>query len=162
MQQQTGAPYAPSAEITNNSYRVLSSAPLADLAKDAQVEAIGVYQSANASKRSGESRTGQIEVHIRRSSKPVVLVLSSYEPVRWNLVSEPGARISAVLLSGYYQSQVVGAGTTRVITLGRSFAYQTGTTQYMALENDVARLIGKRINLFQGRYDGSSFSVGGS
>lgn len=162
MQQQTGAPFPPGAAISNSSYRPLGAAPLADLAKDAQVEAIGVYQSAHASRRSGESRTGQVEVRIRRSSKPVVLVLSSYEPVRWNLVSEPGAKVSAVLLSGYHPSQVVGAGTARVITLGKYYGYQTGTTQYKTLENDVAMLTGKRINLFQGRYDGSSFSVGGS
>ncbi|OGB23825.1 MAG: hypothetical protein A3I66_20745 [Burkholderiales bacterium RIFCSPLOWO2_02_FULL_57_36] len=160
--QQNDAAYPSGAVASSSAYRLGGTAPLADLAKDAQVEAIGVYQAANASKRSGESRTGQVEVRIRRSPKPVVLVLSSYEPVRWNLVSEPGVRIAAVLLSGYHQSQVVGAGTARVVTLGRSYAYQNGTPQYRALENEVTMFIGKRINLFQGRYEGSSFSVGGS
>jgi hypothetical protein len=134
--------------------------PIAALAKSAQMEAVGVYQGANGQARGGD-RTGDVQVRVRRSARPIVLILSSYERVRWNLVMEPGAQLSAVLVSGYYPSQVIGAGSARVVTSGSTYAYKNGSSEYAALERDVLRLTGKRIDIFQGRYEGISFSVGG-
>lgn len=135
---------------------------IAALSRDAQVEAIGVYKGkASASVASGGGhRQGTVEVRVRRSLKPTVLVLSSYEPVRWNVVPEPGAKIAAVLVSGYYASQVVGAGSARIAMTGSAYAYQQGSPQYNALNRDVMRWTGKGIAAFQGRYEGASFSVG--
>jgi len=149
------APMAPAAYGTTG--------PVGELVYDAQIEAVGVYQGANATLRSGEARrVGNVRVSVRRSSKPIVLVLSSYEPVRWMVLPEPGARISAILLSSYYQSQVIGASSARTVMLGRGYAYQRESSEYRSLENEVFRLTGKRISLFQGRYEGSEFSVGGN
>jgi hypothetical protein len=134
--------------------------PIAALAKSAQMEAVDVYQGANGQARGGD-RTGDVQVRVRRSARPIVLILSSYERVRWNLVMEPGAQLSAVLVSGYYPSQVIGAGSARVVTSGSTYAYKNGSSEYAALERDVLRLTGKRIDIFQGRYEGISFSVGG-
>lgn len=104
---------------------------------------------------------GAVEVSIRRSSKPVVLVLSSYEPVLWRLKLESGAKLSAVLVSGYYDSQVVGAGSARIVKIGSNHAYKSGGAEYNALNLEVLRLTGKTIGIFQGRYEGASFSTGG-
>lgn len=135
------------------------------LGRDVQVEAVGVYQGSNGGSRiggAGEGRgTRSVEVRIRRSSRPMVLVLSSYEAVRWVLVPDPGARLVAVLLSGYETSQVVGAGPARVVTLGRSYAYQQDSSGYNTLNQETMRWAGKGIGFFQGRYEGSSFQVGG-
>lgn len=140
---------------------VLAKGPLVDLARDAQIEGIGVYQgNGSGSQRSEARSTGYVEVRIRRSTKPIILVLSSYEPVRWMLVSEPGARLAGVLVSGYYPSQVVGAGSAPVIVSGSSYAYKVDSPQYRALNQSVANATGKEIGLFQGRYDGGQFSVG--
>jgi hypothetical protein len=133
---------------------------IAVLAKSAQMEAVGVYQGAHGQARGGD-RTGDVQVRVRRSAKPIVLVLSSYERVRWNLILEPGAQLSAVLVSGYYPSQVIGAGSARVVTSGSAHAYKNDSSGYATLERDVLRLTGKRIDVFQGRYEGTSFSVGG-
>jgi hypothetical protein len=91
----------------------------------------------------------------------VVLVLTSYEPVNWNVEADPGARISAVLLGGYNPSQVSGTRGVPQIDIGRVYAYQQGADGYGALEAAVARRTGKRIKTFQGRYSGESFVVGG-
>jgi hypothetical protein len=82
--------------------------------------------------------------------------------VRWMLVPEPGAQLAAVLVSGYYPSQVAGAGSARVIMAGDAYAYKQDSGQYEALNRQVLRFVGKGIGLFQGRYEGSNFSVGGS
>ena len=102
-----------------------------------------------------------VEVRVRRSAQPIVLVLSSYDPVRWMIISEQGARLAAVLVSGYHQSQVVGAGSARIINIGSAHAYKQESSQYHTLDSQVYRYTGKRINLFQGRYAGKEFTVGG-
>lgn len=137
--------------------------PLGSLAGNARIEAIGVYQATNPNARPGEPRkTGIVEVRVRRSDKPIVLVLSSYEPVRWMLISESGARLAAILLSGYHQSSVVGAGSSQIVNLGQNFAYSSDSREYKMLDEEVMRMTGRRIQMMQGRYDGSAFSVGGS
>lgn len=129
---------------------------------DAVVEGVGVYQGGPmGSQSTGGHKTGYVEVRIKRSSKPIVLVLSSYESVRWMLISEPGARLAAVLVSGYYPSQVVGAGSARVVMTGSSYAYKMESPEYRNLNLDALKWTGKSIGLFQGRYAGGSFNVGG-
>lgn len=130
--------------------------------RDVQVEAVGVYQGSLGGSRVGDARGARsVEVRIRRSSRPMVLVLSSYASVRWVLVPDPGVRLAAVLLSGYEPSQVIGAGAARVVTLGRNYAYQQDSSEYKALNLETMRWAGKGIGFFQGRYEGSSFQVGG-
>jgi len=131
----------------------------ADSYRDATVQAIGVYQG----KKIGESKTKPfIQVRVRPSGKPIVLVLSSYEAVRWVLIPERGARIGAVLVSGYESSDVIGAGQARIIRLGSLYAYERGSPKYAQLDDSVNKFLGKRIGTFQGHYEGENFSVGGS
>jgi hypothetical protein len=130
---------------------------------DAQVEGVGVYEAGGP--RSGTSykrQAGVVEVRVRRSSRPIALVLSSYEPVRWMIITEPGSRLAAVMVSGYHDSSVVGAGSARVYQIGQGYAYGQLSPGYGELQRTVTRWTGKPIGVFQGRYHGSSFSVGGS
>jgi len=166
---QQGAPMAPSVSAYGASragWETAGSripAQFADLAKDAQIESIGVYQGPRSSARSGNaSEAGQVEVKVRKAPKPILLVLSSYEAVRWNLSVEPGARLAGVLVSGYKSSQVTGNGAARVMMIGSNHAYKLDSNEYNALNTHVQRLTGKQIYYFQGRYEGTSFSVGGA
>lgn len=166
------APAAPAAAAPARPYSTPSrpssttdvgAGQLSVLAKDARVEAIGVYEGQGANHGPGKPRIpGNVTVNVRRSQSPLVLVLSSYESVRWVLKLEPGAKLSAVLVSGYHPSQVYGAGTARIIVLGSGYAYNNNSPEYARLEAEVRRQTGKTINLFQGNYIGSSFMVGGS
>lgn len=151
-------------------YPSASEAPAAEMgysqlgaiAKDARIEGVGVYQGLAPPHRSGSNRVmGVVRVAIRKSDKPIILSLSSYEPVRWFLTPESGAKVSAIILSGYHQSQVVNAGSARVINLGSNFAYDRSSSNYSKLDSDIYRMTGKHFSLFQGRYEGSEFSVGG-
>lgn len=132
--------------------------------KNAQVEAVGVYQGANSSGMiSSEGRKmGIVDVRVRRGSSPIILVLSSYEPVQWKVTLEPGAQLAGVLMSGYYQSQVTGIGSVRVLQMGRTHAYKRESHEYNALDRQVRSLTGGQgIGVFQGRYEGGSYSIGG-
>lgn len=135
-------------------------ASLAALARVNRMEAVGVYQGSAPSTGARGHKIGHVEVRVRRG-KPIILVLSSYEPVRWKVVLEPGARVVSVLLSGYYQSEVIGAGNARIVNTGSSFAYEAGSANQMALYRQTALYTGKAIDSFQGKYEGAVFTVGG-
>lgn len=138
-----------------------SNGLLNHLAENVQIEGVGVYQGLNVNRSRGEHTPGAVEVIVRRSKKPIVLVLSSYEAVNWRLMLAPGAQLAAVMVSGYYQSKVTGAGAVRVIDTGKAYAYKSDSAQYHALNREVATTFGKGMDIFQGRYDGEHFSVGG-
>ena len=140
-----------------------SSSVITDLAKGARVEAVGVYEGVGGEHQTGSSnrQAGAVMVHVKPSAQPIVLVLSSYEPVRWILLPESGAKIAAILLSGYYQSSVVGGGNARILSMGKAHAYKVNSPEYVALNMETMRYTGKNIDVFQGRYDGASFDVGG-
>jgi hypothetical protein len=131
--------------------------------KSARIEAVGVYEPrVFASAASSKEGSGPVDVVVRRSSRPLVLVLSSYRSVQWRLRMEPGARVEAVLHSGYEDSTVVGAGTARIVKIGTEYAYQGEGAAYQALQRQVARWTTRSIQQFQGSYQGSTFSVGGN
>jgi hypothetical protein len=135
--------------------------PVADLAKDANVEAVGVYESASGSHGRAKPRVaGPVQVILRRSSKPLVLSLSSNEPVNWKIVNQ-GAELKAVLLSGNHPSTVDGAGSARVVQIGSMYAYERNGQGFKALQDEVIRWSGKSIDVFQGKYSGGTFLVGG-
>ena len=135
---------------------------LGELPKEFRLEAAGVYQGVVAGlppTREGR-RMGTVEVRVLPSTLPLVLMLSSYDPVQWSLTLEPGAKLAAVLVSGYYRSEVVGAGAAKVIPIGGNYAYKQDTPQYNLLNLEAQRWTGKTIYLFQGKHEGASFSVG--
>lgn len=139
-----------------------STEPLASLVGDARIEAVGVYQGSGVANRGiTNAPLPTVEVRVRRSDKALTLVLSSYEAVRWLIITEPGVRLAGVFVSGYKQSSVIGAAPTRVITMGQKFAYSMNGKEFRELDEEFQRLTGRRISLLQGRYEGSSFSVGG-
>lgn len=141
---------------------VAPDAPLAALMRDANVEGVGVYEAKEKTIQTSPIRgMGKVRLSVRKSNRPLVLVLSSYEPVQWDLRMEPGARLAAVLLSSYHDASVQGAGSARVLKIGNTITYKQGDEGFQALQGQVRRWTGKPISVFQGEYAGSSFSVGG-
>lgn len=144
----------------------LSDAPtnkaLADLAKEAKIVAVGVYQSSGAPSRPGQpAGRGPVYVVVRKSSKPIVLVLSSYDPVDWRIQTDSRAELKAVLISSYSDSTVQGAASIENIRMGRTYAYERNSSGFTQLNAEVVSLIGKPIESFQGSYKAASFIVGG-
>lgn len=126
------------------------------LANHAQLEGIGVYQGS-----APHNTSSAIRIRVKKSTRPLILSLSSYESVRWIIAADPGAQIPTILLSGYKDSQVAGTNA-RVIRLGSQYAYERGSNNYTQLDNELLSLTGKRLSRFQGLYEGREFEVGGS
>lgn len=135
---------------------------LSHVPRDAQVAVVGVYESKAATpRRSDASRAlNVVRVNVQPASTPVVLVLSSYEPVRW-VIQNSGRKISAVLLSGYSESEALGAGNVPVLKIGATSAYKMESTEYERLKRDVRRYVSNPVRSFQGSYAGQEFSVSG-
>lgn len=129
---------------------------LAGLPRDAVVHMVGVYEGAGSSRASRSVR-----VNVMPSPRPVVLALSSYESVRWVVINN-GARIAAVLVSGYEPSTVIGVENVAVHRLGNSYAYKAGSAEHVRLRQEVQQAVGPLdIRSFQGQYSGNQFKVGG-
>jgi len=153
------------------------SGPLWKIARTARIEAIGVYEGKRKQRydwKNPLSRTmsrkrflqlkekdiGKVKLHIRKTSKPVILVLSSYESVNWVLDLQKGANLAALLVSGYEPSQVSGTwgGTSMVMIKGSMSVFKCGS-QFNLLDKKVHQLTGRQIEHFQGKYTGDDFYI---
>ena len=137
---------------------------LAEVPANAEVAAIGVYQAQQASRGAGPQprSMGTIRVTLGSGSTPLVLVLTSYEPVRWEISNRGGRKVAAVLLSSYHASEVTGLSGVQVLRMGQQYAYKVDSNEYQQLRQTVARYVGPQIRTFQGGYEGREFLVGGS
>ena len=134
---------------------VTLAGPVAELAKKARIVGIGVYEG---TRLPGGDRTGTVRVNVMRTKGPIILVLSSYDPVRWVVTADPGAEVGAVLLSGYSRSQVMGVQAP-VHTIGTNYTYgdDSGGGSRRGLDADVQRWTGKGFDRFEGKYRGDAF-----
>jgi hypothetical protein len=80
-----------------------------------ELHVVGIYDAVRAPGASAS----RFEIEVRRKT-PMVLVLSAHEATEWSVRAAPGARIEAVLVTGYHaQSAQVPAG---VRLTSRSYA----------------------------------------
>ncbi|MBU2288553.1 MAG: hypothetical protein KKC85_19270 [Gammaproteobacteria bacterium] len=137
----------------------VAQALLDQVPANAEVAVLGVYESKAGSHGLGRTRSaGFVRVTVTPASKPLVLVLTSYEPVRW-IINNSGRKISAILISGYYDSSALGITNVPVLKIGSSYAYKMDSPEYTRLKSDIARYVSNPVRSFQGTYSGQEFSV---
>lgn len=140
-----------------------AKAMLTDVPANARVLVVGVYEGATAPGASstagpGGRKTGSVRINVQPGNTPVVLVLASYESVRW-VINTNGRKISAILMSGYEQSSVIGGDTSKVLRIGSRYAYKIDSNEYNQLKQDIARYVSNPVTTFQGSYKGQEFAV---
>jgi hypothetical protein len=138
---------------------------LRNLARGAVVEAIGVYEGrgvgpVSSGPRDAANRRRPVTVAVGRTEQPVVLALTSYEPVEWRITATPDAVIKHVLLGGSHDSVVVTRVPVEITKIGGPYTYGINEAGYPAFERGVRQYLGKSIDRFQGAYAGSEFFVG--
>jgi predicted esterase len=147
-----------------------SAKPAGDKAKpaDAEMHVVGVYGAK-------EGDGGIVNVEVRPTAKPVLLVLTSYSEVDWHVKLADGARVRQVIVSGYYAQEVKGL-PAGVPVVNRSYylddgshrgggwfwAYQPNTPQWREMVRRLNDLIGLPVASFQGESQGVSFVVDGT
>jgi hypothetical protein len=130
------------------------------LARNAQLEAVSVYEAVAMSPPSEPRQPGIVEVLVRPTPRPVVLVLSSHQGVEWRIAPAPGARIAAALVSGFGASNVKGIEPEQVHRIGGFYAFKRGSVEFRHLETEVLRCTGRTIENFQSVYAGARFDIG--
>lgn len=78
--------------------------------KDGKVHVVGVYESNPFSGFRRDDYAGTVDVIVTPKAQPVVLVLSSYERVNWNVTITSGASVSKIIIGGFHKQKVVGQG----------------------------------------------------
>jgi hypothetical protein len=153
---------APATAPTNRPSIVSGPGSLRALARSAQVVAVSVYEAVASQSPTSPAAPGPVTVLVRPTLRPIVLVLSSHQTVRWQLEVLPGTELAAVLLSGYGESTVAGAGDAQVSSIGGFYAFKRGSAEFKHLQDEVLRCTGRTIEDFQSVYAGDSFEVGGN
>ncbi|HEU5137686.1 MAG TPA: hypothetical protein VFU13_21265 [Steroidobacteraceae bacterium] len=152
---------APGARPENNRLTVISGGPLrSGIARAAREEAVCVYEAVTMRAPYPPQSDEPVSVLVRPTNRPMVLVLSSHQTVRWEIELAPEANLRAVLLAGYGQSTVVGAGDVMVTSIGGFYAFKRGTAEFRHLESEVLRCTGRNIEFFQSEYAGHRFEIG--
>ena len=136
---------------------------------ESELHLISVYE-ARSDHSGGYHPVGSIDVKVQRQQKPMILALSSYEPVHWHLTPDPGVEIKRVILSGYHDQTISGIEGIPVDTQDYSVGISVknlpyGTTsvyKYPEQSSFVARLermTGTRLTSAQRCYRGTSFTI---
>jgi beta-lactamase regulating signal transducer with metallopeptidase domain/predicted esterase len=135
---------------------------------DAEMHFIGIYQS----KRDAGAGKGRVDVEVRATAKPVVLVLTSYFSVDWHVKLADGARVKRAIVSGYFAQEIDGLPANTPI-VNRSYfpedgsrrkdgwfwAHKWNTPQWRQVVRKLNDMTGLAVSSFQGGSDGDSFIV---
>ncbi len=136
---------------------------------DAELHVIGVYSSKDRLKEGGT-----VEVEVRSTAKPVILVLTSYFSVNWHVKLAKGAKIKKALLSGYFAQEIQGLpadvpvenrsyfpqdGSRR--TNGWFYAYEWNTPEWREVVRRLNEMTGLPVATFQSKNEGDAFVVDG-
>jgi hypothetical protein len=155
------APNSSSKDGDSNRLTIISGGPLRPrLAGDSRVEAVSVYEAVAVRAPYAPEPADPVRVVVRESRRPVVLVLSSHQAVQWVISLERGVRLEAVLLSGFGESTVSGAGDALVASIGGFYAFKRGSVEFKHLEKEVRRCTGRDIDRFHSAYAGHRFIIG--
>ncbi len=119
-----------------------------------------------------ETPLGQVDVYLERSTTPMVLVLSAYEPTQWQIHLEEGVALGKVILNGYNPHTILGAEGISIIDHSGSEkniveSVYTWDTSFLGYKNDLApdwvyrieAIAGAPLSTFTGCYRASEFSL---
>jgi hypothetical protein len=129
-----------------NLLRVVSGPLHLDRAAPAQVD---VCEAVAMNPPDQARSPGRVSIAVTSPERPMVLVLSSHQPVQWRLSVVPGAVVRALLLTGFGHSTVTGADGIAVHRIGGFYAFKRGSVEYRHLESEVRRCTGHTIGHFQ-------------
>lgn len=137
------------------------------LQEHSELHVIGVYQGKKS--KIAAIGAGIVNVRVTARKNPLVIALTSYEPVQWRLETAEGVNIERVILSGYHDQTLVWEGPrgrvanhtlgTRIGDPRRFDAYKKGTKRFNLMEEKLRRLTNMSITRFYGAYEGFRFVI---
>lgn len=122
-------------------------------------EPMSVFEAVAVNPLANPDSLGAVSVTVQPSQRPLILVLSSHQPVLWRLTLLAEANLRALMLSGFGRSMVVGAGNVAVHRIGGFYAFKRGSAEYRHLQSEVQRCTGGSIGYFQSLQVGSAITL---
>ncbi len=133
-----------------------------------EVHVLGVYET-RSDHSFGYHPQGSADVNVKRKGKPMVLVLSSYEPTLWRIHKEDGVNIERIILNGYHNQEVEGAEDIPVLdrsgvgnyisACARAWPSSTGGCDTPGLVSGIEEITGTTIASFHGCYRAMTFTI---
>lgn len=142
-----------------------------------ELHLIGVYEANSDRKNRDLSKSAlakpskRIEIKVERRNKPIILALSAYEPVQWNITTEPGAVIEKIIVNAYHNPTVSGVSGIPIEEHSYDetgnyigdFIYKWGATAESSNTSSLVTILEQRnrtsLTSFQGCYRGTSFTI---
>lgn len=137
-------------------YPVVSDVP--------EIHMVGLYEASSA-----HHAIAPASVNVTYTGAPIILALTSYEPVEWQLDVAPDVQIDQVIVSGYYEQRVTGLPDSVPVWNesrkqgGQAFySYKRTDSSFRKAVKRLHELTGRSVLTFQGayRYPGKPFVVG--
>jgi hypothetical protein len=130
-----------------------------------EVHVIGIYETSSSHSGSYHPTT-DARVRIERAGDQV-LVLSSYEPVRWYIDVATNVRLQAVHFIGYYNQTLASAHDNIVVTAdiatnaacGYSWPYSGGGCDTLVMLEVARNRTAREIKSFHGCYQASEWTL---
>lgn len=121
----------------------------------AELHVIGVYEG--NIRTDGVVHGPEVRAVVDRGDVPVILSLSSYEPVRWRLTTRPGTRVETIYISGYQpeRSEIFlnDIQVMPIVLPEGSYAYKPEGVKFRSLISLLASETGlERLSSFSGSY----------
>ena len=153
-----------------NSYKF--SSHVGSLTGNKELHLIAAYE-ATSPQDNGNPSKNTIEVKIQRKNKPIILALSAYTPINWNVTIEPGAVVEKIIIDGYEKQNISGVtgisieehsykGTGKSLSNG-NFLYQwdatTDSSNSSSIVTKLEQISHTSLSSFQGCYRGTSFVI---
>ncbi|MFM9267477.1 hypothetical protein [Tychonema sp. BBK16] len=153
-----------------NSYKF--SSHVGSFSGNKELHLIAAYE-ATSPQDNGNPSKNTIEIKIQRTNKPIILALSAYAPINWNVTIAPGTVIEKIIISGYEKQTVSGLseipieeysykGTGKSLTEG-NFMYEwdstIDSTNSPSIVTKLEQITQTKLTSFQGCYRGTSFMI---
>jgi hypothetical protein len=141
-----------------------------DPQRNKELHLVGVYE-ANSDHQAGYHPIGKVNLHIERQNQPIILALSAYEPVDWNVTLATNVKLEKIIINGYHDQKVSGVSNVPIEEfsykgtgnyLGK-FAYKwdkfSPNSQTVSLVTKLEQLTNTNLTSFQGCYRGTTFTI---
>lgn len=137
---------ADSSDVNNSDIKILSKIDefnYNDLPNNIEIHVVSGY----------EPSAEHIDVTVNRPGKNVVLILSSYEKIKWNIIPENNTSIVLIIQGSYYPSSVCSSINIPLIEESVPDAYKKESKSYIELLKFAETKLKKnKINSFYGAY----------
>ena len=141
-----GASAGPNVKDSKYLLSLSSSQPPRELAANSEVILISGYEPTNRNEPA-------VKVEVNRPGMDVLLILTSYEKIDWQVSVSPSTKITGVVTWGYKTPTVTASIPTQGFLVNLPYAYEAESINFKKLLSKLSTIFGvNKIDIFRGSY----------